>query len=65
MILKNFERQALHAYHLGFEHPISKKRMNFDVELPEDFRNLIVQNFEFLQSFKFCECFFRITKCLT
>ena len=41
MILKNFERQALHAYHLGFEHPISKKRMNFDVELPEDFRNLI------------------------
>ena len=41
MILKNFERQALHAYHLGFEHPISKKRMSFDVELPEDFRNLI------------------------
>ena len=41
MILKNFERQALHAYHLGFEHPISKKRMNFDVELPEDLRNLI------------------------
>ena len=41
MILKNFERQALHAYHLGFEHPISKKRMNFDVKLPEDFRNLI------------------------
>ena len=41
MILKNFERQALHAYHLGFVHPISKKRMNFDVELPEDFRNLI------------------------
>ena len=41
MILKNFERQALHAYHLGFEHPISKKRMNFDVGLPEDFRNLV------------------------
>ncbi len=41
MILKNFERQALHAYHLGFEHPTSKKRMNFDIELPEDFRNLI------------------------
>tara|TARA_B100001057_G_scaffold204715_1_gene205360 strand:+ start:1539 stop:2510 length:972 start_codon:yes stop_codon:yes gene_type:complete len=41
MILKNFERQALHAYHLGFEHPILKKRMNFDVKLPEDFRNLL------------------------
>ena len=41
MILKNFERQALHAYHLGFEHPSSKKRMNFDVDLPEDFNNLI------------------------
>ena len=41
MILKNFERQALHAYHLGFDHPSSKKRMNFDVDLPEDFNNLI------------------------
>ena len=41
MILKNFERQALHAYHLGFEHPTSKKRMDFDIEIPEDFKNLI------------------------
>ncbi len=41
MILKNFNRQALHAYHLGFDHPTSKKRMNFDIEIPEDFRNLI------------------------
>ena len=41
MILKNFERQALHAYHLGFDHPTSKKRMNFDIEIPEDFENLI------------------------
>ena len=41
MILKNFNRQALHAYHLGFDHPISKKRMNFDIEIPEDFKNLI------------------------
>ncbi len=40
MILKNFERQALHAYHLGFNHPISKKRVNFDIEIPEDFKNL-------------------------
>ena len=41
MILKNFERQALHAYHLGFDHPTTKKRMNFDIEIPEDFKNLI------------------------
>ena len=41
MILKNFERQALHAYHLGFEHPSTKKRMDFDVDLPQDFKNLI------------------------
>ncbi|MDC3131696.1 RluA family pseudouridine synthase [Pelagibacteraceae bacterium] len=41
MILKNFDRQALHAYHLGFEHPILKKRMSFNVELPEDFKNLL------------------------
>ncbi len=41
MILKNFNRQALHAYHLGFDHPISKKRVNFDIEIPEDFKNLI------------------------
>ncbi len=41
MILKNFNRQALHAYHLGFDHPTSKKRVNFDIEIPEDFKNLI------------------------
>ena len=41
MILKNFDRQALHAYHLGFDHPSSKKRMDFDIEIPEDFKNLI------------------------
>ncbi len=41
MILKNFERHALHAYHLGFIHPSTKKKMNFDVDLPEDFKNLI------------------------
>ena len=41
MILKNFERQALHAYHLCFDHPTSKKRMDFDIGIPEDFKNLI------------------------
>ncbi len=41
MILKNFERQALHAYHLEFDHPSSKKRMTFHVDLPKDFKNLM------------------------
>ncbi len=41
MILKNFERQALHAYHLAFNHPLSKKRMEFTVDMPEDFKNLL------------------------
>ena len=41
MILKNFNRQALHAYHLGFDHPKSRRRMKFDIDIPEDFKNLI------------------------
>ncbi|MBL1409197.1 RluA family pseudouridine synthase [Sphingobacterium faecale] len=31
-------RQALHARSLGFKHPKTKKEMNFEVPLPEDFR---------------------------
>lgn len=31
-------RQALHARELGFEHPKSKKMINFEVPIPEDFR---------------------------
>lgn len=31
-------RQALHARSLGFLHPKTKKMMNFEVPLPEDFR---------------------------
>lgn len=30
-------RQALHAKNLGFKHPVSKQRIEFDSELPEDF----------------------------
>ncbi len=33
---KVLPRQALHAKTLGFVHPVSKKRMEFDSELPED-----------------------------
>ena len=34
-------RQALHAKSLGFIHPVSKKWVQFDSELPEDMTNLI------------------------
>ena len=36
-----FERQALHAYRLGFAHPISGKLLNFKVPLPEDMQQLL------------------------
>lgn len=35
---KVLPRQALHAKTLGFVHPVSKKRMEFDSELPEDMK---------------------------
>lgn len=34
-------RQALHAKTLGFEHPETHERMNFDSAIPEDMQNLI------------------------
>jgi 23S rRNA pseudouridine1911/1915/1917 synthase len=34
-------RQALHAKSLGFEHPVSKQYMQFDSELPADFRAVL------------------------
>ena len=41
LILKNFQRQALHATHLGFFHPTLKKNVEFDSNLPEDMSNLL------------------------
>ena len=38
---KLLPRQALHAKSLGFIHPKSGKKVYFDSELPEDFKNLI------------------------
>ena len=34
---KLLPRQALHAKTLGFEHPITKKVLTFNTDLPEDF----------------------------
>ena len=41
LILKNFNRQALHATHLGFFHPKKKKMVQFNCSLPEDINNLL------------------------
>lgn len=38
---KILPRQALHAKTLGFVHPVTKKMMRFDSELPEDMTNCI------------------------
>lgn len=36
-----FGRQALHAYTLGFEHPVTKERLVFTAPLPSDFAELV------------------------
>ena len=33
-------RQALHAKSLAFDHPVTRKRLSFDSELPEDMRKV-------------------------
>ncbi|MBX3496621.1 MAG: RluA family pseudouridine synthase [Parvibaculum sp.] len=39
--LERLGRQALHAHHLGFEHPVTGEKMSFDAELPADMRALV------------------------
>ena len=38
---KTLPRQALHAYSLGFDHPTTNERMQFESQFPEDFDNLL------------------------
>ncbi len=38
---KIMPRQALHAKSLGFIHPVTRKKLHFDSELPEDFRQVL------------------------
>ena len=38
---KLISRQALHAFRLGFQHPIYKKEMSFTSSIPKDFYNLL------------------------
>jgi 23S rRNA pseudouridine1911/1915/1917 synthase len=39
-VLEAFDRQALHAYKLGFVHPRSKENVEWEVGLPQDMKNL-------------------------
>ncbi|GJL80721.1 MAG: pseudouridine synthase [marine bacterium B5-7] len=40
-VMTNFKRQALHAEHLEFDHPVSGRNLRFDAPLPDDFRQLL------------------------
>ncbi len=39
--LRKLNRQALHAYLLGFDHPVLRENMRFEAELPRDLKTLI------------------------
>lgn len=39
-LLRNFKRQALHAFALGFNHPETGEPMRFEAEIPEDMQAL-------------------------
>jgi len=39
--LRNFKRQALHAYQLSLSHPSTHKLMSWTAKLPQDMQNLI------------------------
>ena len=39
----NFKRQALHAAHLGFVHPITSAALSFSSEIPDDMQGLFIE----------------------
>ena len=41
VLVRTFQRQALHATSLGFLHPIYREYVEFKAKPPEDFRNLL------------------------
>ena len=38
-----FERQALHAYRLGFRHPMDERALQFEAPLPADLVELLAR----------------------
>jgi 23S rRNA pseudouridine1911/1915/1917 synthase len=41
--LRHFPRQALHAEHLGLQHPRTGEFMQWNAPLPQDMRDLLTQ----------------------
>lgn len=41
--LARLGRQALHAWHLGFEHPVTGEQLSFDAPMPEDMEGLALE----------------------
>lgn len=39
--MRSFKRQALHAYRLGFQHPVSGTAMLFEADMPDDMAGLL------------------------
>jgi 23S rRNA pseudouridine1911/1915/1917 synthase len=39
--LEGFPRQALHAATLGFKHPVTREELQFEREIPNDFKTLV------------------------
>jgi 23S rRNA pseudouridine1911/1915/1917 synthase len=42
-VLCDMNRQALHAYHLGFDHPVDSRSLVFRSPIPADFSNALTQ----------------------
>ena len=40
-MIKNIDRQFLHAKSLGFTHPLSNKKVHFEASLPKDLLKLV------------------------
>ncbi len=40
-LLKSVKRQMLHAWHLGFTHPVEQRAMSFTAPIPEDMQRLM------------------------
>ena len=40
-LLKQIDRQALHAYYLSFTHPTTKETLEFRADLPEDMKRAL------------------------
>ncbi len=41
--IQNFPRQALHSKYISFYHPVTDERLEFEIDYPEDIKNLLEQ----------------------